>query len=121
MVHEQHKTVCSRRSRDATRNPQKKRVSIFDERSHYVIENKGSGKRTKPNEANVDGLVELSGFGDSGCPWLFICAGWRRASALRAASFYSRNLIETSLDPLVTISAEGKITDSTPPPRRLPA
>ncbi len=31
--------------------------------------------------------------------------------ALRAASLYSRNLIETSLDPLVTISPEGKITD----------
>jgi len=30
---------------------------------------------------------------------------------LRAALFYSRNLIETSLDPLVTISAEGRITD----------
>ena len=31
--------------------------------------------------------------------------------ALRLASLYSRNLIETSLDPLVTISAEGIITD----------
>jgi len=31
--------------------------------------------------------------------------------ALRAASLYSRNLLETSLDPLVTISAEGEITD----------
>jgi PAS domain S-box-containing protein len=31
--------------------------------------------------------------------------------ALRAASLYARNLIETSLDPLVTISAAGKITD----------
>jgi len=31
--------------------------------------------------------------------------------ALREASLYSRNLIETSLDPLVTISAEGMITD----------
>ena len=30
---------------------------------------------------------------------------------LRAASQYSRSLIEASLDPLVTISAEGKITD----------
>jgi len=33
----------------------KKRVSIFDEQSHYVIENKGSGKRTKPNKANFVG------------------------------------------------------------------
>jgi PAS domain S-box-containing protein len=31
---------------------------------------------------------------------------------LRAASIYARNLIETSLDPLVTISAEGQITDA---------
>jgi PAS domain S-box-containing protein len=30
---------------------------------------------------------------------------------LRIASLYARNLIETSLDPLVTISADGKITD----------
>ena len=37
------------------RCPQKKRVSIFDERSRYVIENKGSAKRTKPNEANYSG------------------------------------------------------------------
>jgi PAS domain S-box-containing protein len=31
--------------------------------------------------------------------------------ALRTASLYSRSLIEASLDPLVTISADGKITD----------
>lgn len=30
---------------------------------------------------------------------------------LRFSSFYARNLIEASLDPLVTISAEGKVTD----------
>ncbi|MDD2924478.1 PAS domain S-box protein, partial [Rhodoferax sp.] len=32
-------------------------------------------------------------------------------SALRRASLYARSLIEASLDPLVTISTEGKITD----------
>ena len=31
--------------------------------------------------------------------------------ALRGASLYTRSLIEASLDPLVTISAEGKVTD----------
>ena len=36
----------------ALRGTRKKRVSKFDERSHYVIENKGSAKRTKPNKAN---------------------------------------------------------------------
>ncbi len=38
---------------------------------------------------------------------------WRKKAEemVRDASIYSRNLIETSLDPLVTISAEGKITD----------
>jgi PAS domain S-box-containing protein len=35
----------------------------------------------------------------------------RAEAALRAASHYARSLIETSLDPLVTISPEGKITD----------
>ncbi|HET6461081.1 MAG TPA: PAS domain-containing protein [Syntrophales bacterium] len=34
-----------------------------------------------------------------------------RTAELRAASLYSRSLIEASLDPLVTISPEGKITD----------
>jgi hypothetical protein len=31
---------------------QKKRLFIFDEQSHYVIENTGSRLRTKPNKAN---------------------------------------------------------------------
>ena len=35
----------------------------------------------------------------------------RTEEALRAALLYSRNLIEASLDPLVTISSTGKITD----------
>ncbi len=35
----------------------------------------------------------------------------RAEEKLRAASLYSRNLLEASLDPLVTISREGKITD----------
>ncbi len=35
----------------------------------------------------------------------------RTEEALKAAGEYSRSLIEASLDPLVTISAEGKITD----------
>jgi PAS domain S-box-containing protein len=35
----------------------------------------------------------------------------RAEKALRAASLYARNLIEASLDPLVTISPEGKIMD----------
>ena len=35
----------------------------------------------------------------------------RSRSRLRSASEYARSLIEASLDPLVTISAEGKITD----------
>jgi hypothetical protein len=35
--------------------PQKKRVSKFDEQSHYVIENKRSEKRTKPNKAKFGG------------------------------------------------------------------
>ena len=35
----------------------------------------------------------------------------RRDAVLREASEYARSLIEASLDPLVTISAEGKITD----------
>ncbi|MGZ4927299.1 MAG: PAS domain S-box protein [Halobacteriota archaeon] len=36
----------------------------------------------------------------------------RAEEKLRAASLYARSLIEASLDPLVTINAEGKITDA---------
>jgi PAS domain S-box-containing protein len=35
----------------------------------------------------------------------------RSVEALRMAGVYNRNLLETSLDPLVTISPEGKVTD----------
>ncbi len=35
----------------------------------------------------------------------------RAVEALRLAGVYNRNLLETSLDPLVTISPEGKVTD----------
>ena len=35
----------------------------------------------------------------------------QRTAEVRVASLYARRLIEASLDPLVTISAEGKITD----------
>lgn len=40
-----------------------------------------------------------------------ITAEVRLTAQLKAAQFYARSLIEVSLDPLVTISAEGKITD----------
>ena len=40
-----------------------------------------------------------------------ITARKRAEEALRSASVYNRNLIEASLDPLVMISPEGKITD----------
>jgi PAS domain S-box-containing protein len=40
-----------------------------------------------------------------------ITEGKRAEEALKAASLYTRSLIEASLDPLVTISADGKIMD----------
>ncbi len=40
-----------------------------------------------------------------------ITEGKRMEQELRAASLYNRSLLEASLDPLVTISPEGKITD----------
>ncbi len=42
---------------------------------------------------------------------LMLDALGRNEERLRAASLYTRSLIEASLDPLVTISTEGKITD----------
>ncbi len=45
--------------------------------------------------------------------WVFVDVTERKKAeeAIKAASQYSRSLIEASLDPLVTISVEGKITD----------
>jgi PAS domain S-box-containing protein len=40
-----------------------------------------------------------------------VSEGKRLEGELRTASLYARNLIEASLDPLVTISPDGKITD----------
>src|SRR5947199_121678 len=42
---------------------------------------------------------------------LGVFAAARDITAQKQASQYARSLIESSLDPLVTISAEGKITD----------
>src|SRR5947208_2237538 len=42
---------------------------------------------------------------------LGVCAAARDITAQKQASQYARSLIESSLDPLVTISPEGKITD----------
>src|SRR5271165_4644596 len=41
-----------------------------------------------------------------------IPAGMRAQEALRQASAYNRSLLEASLDPLVTIGPDGKITDA---------
>jgi len=61
-------TVAARLGRG---RPQKKKLSKFGEQSHYVVENKGPAKRTKPNKANFDGVVaSLSGFENSGCPFV---------------------------------------------------
>ena len=42
---------------------------------------------------------------------LGVFAAARDVTAQRQASQYARSLIEASVDPFVTISAEGKITD----------
>ncbi len=71
-----------------------------------------------------DPFAPLRDLLDRALPWLVagLLAGvsvgalaWsarrRRRRTERAASVYARSLIESSLDPLVTISAQGKITD----------
>lgn len=52
-----------------------------------------SKKNLKEYATNLENLVE------------------ERTNKLKAASLYARSLLEASLDPLITISAEGKITD----------
>jgi PAS domain S-box-containing protein len=59
----------------------------------------------------VDVLYNASVYRDAGGDVLGAFAAARDVTEQRQASQYARSLIEASLDPLVTISPEGKITD----------
>ncbi|MBC7694275.1 MAG: PAS domain S-box protein [Burkholderiales bacterium] len=59
----------------------------------------------------TDVLYNASVFKDSKGKILGVFAAARDVTEQKQASQYARSLIEASLDPLVTISAEGKITD----------
>jgi PAS domain S-box-containing protein len=59
----------------------------------------------------VDVLYNASVYRDAAGSVLGVFAAARDVTAQRQASQYARSLIEASLDPLVTISPEGKITD----------
>jgi PAS domain S-box-containing protein len=59
----------------------------------------------------TDVLYNASVYKDSSGNVLGVFAAARDMTAQRQASQYARSLIEASLDPLVTISPEGKITD----------
>ena len=59
----------------------------------------------------TDVLYNASVYKDAAGSVLGVFAAARDITAQKQASQYARSLIETSLDPLVTISPEGKITD----------
>ena len=59
----------------------------------------------------VDVLYNASVYKDAAGNVLGVFAAARDVTAQKQASQYARSLIEASLDPLVTISPEGKITD----------
>jgi PAS domain S-box-containing protein len=59
----------------------------------------------------TDVLYTASVYKDSRGNVLGVFAAARDVTAQRQAAQYARSLLEASLDPLVTISAEGKITD----------
>jgi PAS domain S-box-containing protein len=59
----------------------------------------------------TDVLYNASVYKDIGGSVLGVFAAARDVTAQKQASQYARSLIEASLDPLVTISADGKITD----------
>lgn len=59
----------------------------------------------------TDVLYNASVYRDTQGEVLGVFAAARDVTAQKQASEYARSLIEASLDPLVTISAEGKITD----------
>jgi len=60
---------------------------------------------------HTDVLYNASVYKDAGGTVLGVFAAARDVTAQKQASQYARSLIEASLDPLVTISPEGKITD----------
>ena len=59
----------------------------------------------------MDVLYNAAVYKDAAGNVLGVFAGARDVTAQKQASRYARSLIEASLDPLVTISAQGKITD----------
>src|SRR2546428_8096482 len=59
----------------------------------------------------TDVLYNASVYKDARGNVLGVFAAARDITAQKQASQYARSLIESSLDPLVTISPEGKITD----------
>ena len=59
----------------------------------------------------TDVLYNASVYKDATGAVLGVFAAARDVAALKQASQYARSLIEASLDPLVTISVDGKITD----------
>jgi PAS domain S-box-containing protein len=59
----------------------------------------------------TDVLYNASVYKDAGGNVLGVFAAARDITAQKQASQYARSLIEASLDPLVTISPEGKVTD----------
>lgn len=63
------------------------------------------------NNKLTDVLYNASVYKDSQGNVLGVFAAARDVTAQKEASQYSRSLIEASLDPLVTISPEGKVTD----------
>ncbi|MGA2171810.1 MAG: PAS domain S-box protein [Sedimentisphaerales bacterium] len=70
---------------------------------------------TGPNGRNYD-IYDYPFTDTDGSPLIMeigvdVTAHKQAQTALRSASLYSRGLLEASLDPLVTISPEGKITD----------
>ncbi len=68
-------------------------------------------QRRRKDGAVVDVLVTVSPVRDEAGKLIGLSAVDRDITAQKQASQYARSLIEASLDPLVTISAEGKITD----------
>jgi PAS domain S-box-containing protein len=67
--------------------------------------------RRRKNGTVVDVLVTVSPVKDEDGRLIGLSAIDRDITAQKQASQYTRSLIEASLDPLVTISADGKITD----------
>jgi urea ABC transporter urea binding protein len=106
VIHNDYLALPHRKGLPEGHSPVIRELVVPVTRGGLIVAVLGVGNRpTDYRETDVETVSSLADLA-----WDLV-VGKRAEEALRAASRHARNLIETSLDPLVTINAEGQITD----------